>query len=84
MQLLGEVSEEFGLHEGLGLVPGRVVKLEASNLGERVPNIGWCDVSIPPNSRLFSGIKDGSSFYSREPHQAPVSDCCDRINREEF
>lgn len=63
MQLLAQISEEFGEHEGLGLVPGRVVRLEAKNPGERVPNIGWCDVSIPPQSCLFGGIKDGTPFY---------------------
>jgi glutamine amidotransferase len=63
MQLLADVSEEFGEHEGLGLVPGRVVRLEPRRPGERVPNIGWCDARISPGSALFSGIEDGSAFY---------------------
>ena len=63
MQLLADVSEEFGEHEGLGLVRGRVVRLEPRRAGERVPNIGWCDARISPGSGLFSGIDSGSAFY---------------------
>jgi imidazole glycerol-phosphate synthase subunit HisH len=62
MQLLADVSEEFGTHEGLGLVPGRVVKLP-SLPGLRVPNIGWCDVALEPGAALFRGIGDGAAFY---------------------
>lgn len=63
MQLLADSSEEFGEHEGLRLIPGRVVRLQPSSPGERVPNIGWCDVAVAPKSRLFNGIEDGSAFY---------------------
>jgi glutamine amidotransferase len=52
MQLLADESEEFGKHEGLGLVPGKVRKLPAAP-GFRVPNIGWCDVTAKSGSRLF-------------------------------
>jgi glutamine amidotransferase len=44
MQLLLSVGEEFGEHEGLGLVPGRVVKLEprtADGRALKLPHIGW-------------------------------------------
>lgn len=44
MQLLFDESEEFGLNEGLGLIPGRVQPLPDKTVnGERqkVPHIGW-------------------------------------------
>lgn len=44
MQLLLSVGEEFGTHEGLGLIPGRVTKLEpkaADGGALKLPHIGW-------------------------------------------
>lgn len=63
MQLLSDVSEEFGKHQGLGLIPGRVVRLAPSSPQERVPNIGWCDASICRDLRLFAGMQDFETFY---------------------
>lgn len=62
MQLLADRSEEFGDTAGLGLVPGRVVRLPARPR-LRIPNIGWCDVALKPDARMFGGVADGSSFY---------------------
>jgi glutamine amidotransferase len=62
MQLLADNSDEYGLHEGLGLIPGRVVRL-APGPGDRVPNIGWCDVEARPGARLFRNLPPLSAFY---------------------
>ncbi len=45
MQMLFDESDEFGIHAGLGLIPGRVEKIPAEaadGTPQRVPNIGWC------------------------------------------
>ena len=39
-QLLMEESEEFGRHEGLGIVPGQVRLL--THTGVKIPHVGWC------------------------------------------
>ena len=59
-QLLFEESTEHGLHQGLGLLPGRVVEVGTS---ARLPVIGWCRTSQTESSRLWDGIADSSYFY---------------------
>lgn len=62
MQLLADSSEEFGEYEGLGIIPSRVVALKPGP-GERVPNIGWCDVNVRDGARLFHDVGEHASFY---------------------
>ena len=59
-QLLFEESTEHGRHEGLGLLPGRVVAVDSS---DRVPVIGWCRTVQTATSPLWEGIADRSYFY---------------------
>jgi glutamine amidotransferase len=59
-QLLFDESMEHGRHQGLGLLPGRVVEVTGS---ERLPVIGWCRVAKSDDSVLWQGIKDRSYFY---------------------
>jgi len=59
-QLLFEESTEHGRHEGLGLLPGRVVEVTGS---ARLPVIGWCRTAQTAASPLWAGIADGSYFY---------------------
>ena len=57
MQMLFDASEEFGDHQGLGLLPGRVVKIPNSttnNEPQRVPHIGWNHLGHPESSREWS------------------------------
>lgn len=75
MQLLADTSEEHGLHDGLGLVPGRVVRLP-SGAGERVPNIGWCDV-VPTRPGKLLREPGGRCFYHvHSYHLLPANPDC--------
>jgi imidazole glycerol-phosphate synthase subunit HisH len=58
-QLLFEESEEGGRHLGLGLLPGRVVKLDTPH----VPVIGWSRVRQVAPAAIWAGIEDDSYFY---------------------
>ena len=60
LQLLFERSHEHGITPGLGILPGEVRLLPTS---VKLPHIGWNQVRIVKNSRLFSGIEDGEYFY---------------------
>jgi glutamine amidotransferase len=68
LQLLFDKSEEFGETEGLGIIPGRVVKFstDASNRpGElhKIPHMGWNSINIKKDTPHLSEIPDGSYFY---------------------
>ncbi|CAN5799408.1 imidazole glycerol phosphate synthase subunit HisH [soil metagenome] len=62
MQLLADRGHEGGDAEGLGLIPGEVVRL-APGPGERVPHVGWNDVTVERASVLFGSIPTGTDFY---------------------
>ncbi len=70
-QLLFDESEEHGHHKGLGLLPGKVVKVESS---ARLPVIGWCRLQQSDDSMLWSGIKDRSYFYFVHSYTPSASD----------
>ena len=66
MQLLLGESEEYGRHEGLGIVPGRVVEIRRE-AGFKVPQIGWNRI-YPPNGKGWSGtplaaLEEGAMVY---------------------
>lgn len=47
MQMLATCSEEFGEHAGLGLIPGRVMKVPDKTMEGRphkIPHIGWSEI----------------------------------------
>ncbi|MBI2102869.1 imidazole glycerol phosphate synthase subunit HisH [Candidatus Woesearchaeota archaeon] len=62
MQVLAEESEENGIHRGLGLIPGRVIKLEGDDV-VRIPHVGWNDVVAWKNSPLFLNMERSPHFY---------------------
>lgn len=61
LQLLFTQSEEFGSHDGLNLIPGKVRKFD--ELGLRVPHVGWNQIEGTRPSPLLAGIPEGSYFY---------------------
>lgn len=60
LQMLFEEGHEFGVHRGLGLLKGRVVRFPE---GARVPHIGWNQVAIRRQHPIFREIADESFFY---------------------
>jgi len=75
MQMLFSKSEEFGINEGLDLIPGMVVpfkKPEESQIkGYKVPQMGWNSLQCPESKdkgtqwkgTLLESIDEGSYLY---------------------
>jgi glutamine amidotransferase len=64
MQLLFEESEEMGRHQGLGVLPGRVVRFPEGDL--KVPHIGWNQLQKTGDNRartLLAGVATGAYAY---------------------
>ena len=63
LQLLFSKSEEMGEYEGLNLIIGNVNLFE-KNLVDKIPHIGWNNVSFTNNNHfLLEGIPNNSYFY---------------------
>jgi glutamine amidotransferase len=71
LQLLFDVSEEDGLHEGLGLLPGRVVRF-APAPGLKVPHMGWNTLRILRPAPILAGLgPDPSVYFVHSYHAVP-------------
>ncbi len=62
MQLLAGWGDEHGGSAGLGLIPGRVQRLEPGG-SLRVPHIGWNTVELRRAHPLFARLKPQRDFY---------------------
>lgn len=74
LQVLFAESEEFGVHKGLGIVPGRVKRFPlgagaqplvpgapASHL--KIPHMGWNSVALKRVAPPLQGIEPGTYLY---------------------
>jgi glutamine amidotransferase len=69
MQILLTVSYEFGVHEGLGLIEGKVIKISNEKNKEiKIPHMGWNEI-YPNNNKkewknkILKNSLMGKSFY---------------------
>ena len=62
LQLLFDVSYENGRHEGLGVLPGKVVRFELPK-GYSVPHMGWNQLAIRRSAPLLKDIDEGAYVY---------------------
>ena len=60
LQVMFQFGDEDGRSEpGLGLIPGRVTKLDA----DVVPHMGWDHVQAPQGTRLLAGVQDQRFYF---------------------
>ena len=82
MQLLFESSTELGGDTGLGLLPGRVVALEAHGL--KIPHIGWNVVTFARPSPLTEGLGEAAAFYHVHSFVARPAEEGDVLGRGDY
>ena len=63
MQLLFDVSYEYGRHEGLGLIRGEVRPLAERSVGLKIPHMGWNSLDIAKRSPVLADVKSGEYVY---------------------
>ena len=63
MQILFDDSEEQGPCAGLGIIPGRVVRLKLDDPQLKVPHIGWNQVAFHRPDPMLAGIPEGAYVY---------------------
>lgn len=78
LQLLFSESEEFGIHKGLDVVKGKVVKFPSGLRDQgselKIPHMGWNDVKIERRPPAMQDIADGSYFYFVHSYYAVPED----------
>ena len=81
MQWLFDGSDEAPDVAGLGMLPGRVTRLQG-NAEERlkIPHVGWNALAFRglsgPRCRILAGLEDGAHVYFTHSYAAPVTDAC--------
>lgn len=67
LQLLFTESEEFGIHRGLNVIPGRVIRfpegMAESGEALKVPHMGWNQLAVKRRPPAFEGIEEGANVY---------------------
>lgn len=68
MQLLFSESEEYGLHQGLNILPGRVVKFEGN---VKVPHMGWNRLTFMREDPILEGLTEDYVYFVHSYHVLP-------------
>ncbi len=82
LQLMFDEGYEFGIHRGLGLLRGRVVRFPDDGL--RVPQIGWNQIEEKVNHPLLAGLNNGAYFYFVHSYYVQADDEADVIAQTEY
>ena len=63
MQLLASKGFEYGEHDGLEIIPGKVIKIDNSISKLHLPHIGWNNVNLIGNHKITRGFEKEPIFY---------------------
>jgi glutamine amidotransferase len=90
MQLLFDSSQEFGEHQGLGLISGQVNRIPDQVLDGRqmrVPNVGWNPITFAERSDtgpLLDGLSDNTFMYFVHSYCAEAVSESDQLTTTQY
>lgn len=73
LQLLFDVSYEDGVHAGLSVLPGKVVRFDVPP-EYKVPHMGWNTLSIKRRPPILAGVDESTHFYFVHSYYVAPSD----------
>ncbi|MBM4147502.1 MAG: imidazole glycerol phosphate synthase subunit HisH [Lentisphaerae bacterium] len=83
-QILLDSSEEDGGTACLGLLPGTVKLFRPTSRSDKVPHMGWNNVSVVRPHPLLEGIEDNSEFYFVHSYYPAPSDPATVVAETEY
>lgn len=83
-QIIFEHSEEDGGVDGIGLIPGQVRLFRPTRLTDKVPQMGWNNVTRRRPHPVLAGIDNDSEFYFVHSYYPAPSDPAFVIGETEY
>jgi glutamine amidotransferase len=81
LQVFFEASEESPGVQGLGILPGRVVRFDVGDL--KVPHMGWNDLTLTRSHPVLDGL-DGEAFYFVHSYYPEPKETVDVLGTSEY
>ena len=72
LQVFFEASEESPGVEGLGILPGKVVRFDVGGL--KVPHIGWNELDVVREHPILEGLSGEDFYFVHSYHPEPEED----------
>jgi len=63
LQMFADIGYEETETKGLGWIPGKVSKIDNQNRKYKLPHIGWNEINIVKESKIFKDIENNSHMY---------------------
>ena len=63
LQMLADIGYEETETKGLGWISGKVTKINNQNGKFKLPHIGWNQINILKNNKIFKNIENNSHMY---------------------
>ena len=81
MQILSNFGEEFDKSEGLGLINGKVEKIDKK---KNISHVGWNSIIFKNKGDLFKGIENMTDFYFVHAYKFTTQSLRDETSKVKF